>query len=214
MNPESGKIFVGGLPQQVTSSILLEYFLQYGVILDAIVMYDNISGRSRGFGFVTFKDPSVVDLVQICSPHILLGKVVDCKRASPRDTIPPINMNIYTNKAISSEINKDVNSTTENEMNDKLSKTSSKVFVGGLPDLSLEEFKIYFQRFGCIKDAVLITDKHNGRPRGFGFVTFENSDAVANVTKHYNNHFLKGKWVECKRALPREGIPIVSTLCK
>ncbi|KAH8582221.1 RNA recognition motif (RRM)-containing [Cryptosporidium sp. chipmunk genotype I] len=201
MNLESGKIFVGGLSQQVTSSILMEYFLQFGVILDAVVMYDNVSGRSRGFGFVTFKDPKAVEIVQNITPHIILGKIVDCKRASPRNT----NLMI---KEYFEDITEDVNIQENYDNNIALKgiKNVSKIFVGGLPDLTLEEFKIYFQRFGNIKDAVLITDKNNGRPRGFGFVTFESVDAVNNVTKFYSSHYLKGKWVECKRALPRDGI--------
>ncbi|KAF7457005.1 RNA recognition motif (RRM)-containing protein [Cryptosporidium felis] len=194
-------MFVGGLSQQVTSSNLMDYFLQFGVILDAVVMYDNVSGRSRGFGFVTFKDPGTVELVQGYAPHIILGKVVDCKRASPRSTN-------FVSREVLNEINADEQPQFQSEEKgpNKGLRNQSKIFVGGLPDLTLEEFKIYFQRFGNIKDAVLITDKHNGRPRGFGFVTFENLDAVSNVTKHYGNHFLKGKWVECKRALPREGL--------
>lgn len=202
MSLESGKIFVGGLSQQVTSSILMEYFLQFGVILDAVVMYDNVSGRSRGFGFVTFKDPKVVEVVQNISPHVILGKAVDCKRASPRNT--NLIIKEYFEDAIDDENaqeNCDSNAAASRSV-----KNVSKIFVGGLPDLTLEEFKIYFQRFGSIKDAVLITDKNNGRPRGFGFVTFESVDAVNNVTKFYSSHYLKGKWVECKRALPRDGI--------
>ncbi|OII75574.1 RNA recognition motif-containing protein [Cryptosporidium ubiquitum] len=201
MNLVSGKIFVGGLSQQVTSSVLMEYFLQFGIILDAVVMYDNVSGRSRGFGFVTFKDPKTVEIVQNITPHIILGKVVDCKRASPRNT------NLMM-KEYFEDIKEDENIQENYDKNvvSKGIKNISKIFVGGLPDLTLEEFKIYFQRFGNIKDAVLITDKNNGRPRGFGFVTFESVDAVNNVTKYYSSHYLKGKWVECKRALPRDGI--------
>lgn len=201
MTSESGKIFVGGLSQQVTSSILMDYFLPFGLILDAVVMYDNVSGRSRGFGFVTFKDPKVVDIVQSCTPHIILGKIVDCKRASPRDAQIMLKQDFdEVNQICISQLN------SENKDLIRSLKNISKIFVGGLPDLTLEEFKTYFQRFGSIKDAVLITDKHNGRPRGFGFVTFDSLDAVDNVTKHYNSHYLKGKWVECKRALPRNGI--------
>ncbi|KAJ1609857.1 RNA recognition motif (RRM)-containing protein [Cryptosporidium canis] len=200
MSLESGKIFVGGLSQQVTSSVLMEYFLQFGVILDAVVMYDNVSGRSRGFGFVTFKDPKTVEVVQNISPHIILGKVVDCKRASPRST--NLMIKEYFDNTADDENMQDNGAGTAS----RGIKNVSKIFVGGLPDLTLEEFKIYFQRFGIIKDAVLITDKNSGRSRGFGFVTFESVDAVNNVTKFYNSHYLKGKWVECKRALPRDGV--------
>lgn len=202
---EPGKIFVGGLHQQVTSSTLMDYFLQYGMVSDAIVMYDNLSGRSRGFGFVTFKDPKVIETVRKASPHVILGKTVDCKKASPKEKMT-------LSKEHSTELNRalvdeNVNSLNSgNYTNVVKNKSTSKIFVGGLPDLTLEEFKTYFYRFGHIKDAVLITDKQNGRPRGFGFVTFESVDAVNKVTKHYNNHYLKGKWVECKKALPKDEI--------
>jgi len=48
------KIFVGNLPWSVTSAQLQEAFAQYGQITDASVVLDKESGRSRGFGFVTF----------------------------------------------------------------------------------------------------------------------------------------------------------------
>jgi len=36
-----------------------EFFEQYGVVVDSVVMYDRETHRSRGFGFVTFQDPEV-----------------------------------------------------------------------------------------------------------------------------------------------------------
>lgn len=52
------RIFVGNLPWSVTFDKLKELFSSYGEIEDAIVMSDIDSGRSRGFGFVTFKEES------------------------------------------------------------------------------------------------------------------------------------------------------------
>jgi RNA-binding protein Musashi len=39
-------------------------------------MRENQSGRSRGFGFLTFKDPKCVNVVMV-KEHILDGKIVD-----------------------------------------------------------------------------------------------------------------------------------------
>lgn len=39
------------------------HFAQYGEVTDAVIMVDPVSGKPRGFGFVTFKDPSLVDSV-------------------------------------------------------------------------------------------------------------------------------------------------------
>ncbi|KAF8822613.1 hypothetical protein IE077_003338 [Cardiosporidium cionae] len=70
--------------------------------------------------------------------------------------------------------------------------------------MSTEEFKSYFEKYGRVVDAVLMTDKSNNRPRGFGFVTFENPEVVEEVVRHYSTHQLRGKWVEVKKATPKE----------
>lgn len=50
--------------------------------------------------------------------------------------------------------------------------TYTKIFVGGLPyhtnDASLRK---YFESFGDIDEAVVITDKQTGKSRGYGFVS-------------------------------------------
>lgn len=50
------KVFVGGLAGHTTSKTLEEYFKPYGSVLNASVLTDPQSCRSRGFGFVTFAD--------------------------------------------------------------------------------------------------------------------------------------------------------------
>ncbi|KAJ6672924.1 RNA-BINDING PROTEIN ARP1 ISOFORM X1-RELATED [Salix viminalis] len=51
------KIFVGGLPWETRSDSLQRYFEQFGEIKEAVVIIDRSTGRSKGYGFVTFKDP-------------------------------------------------------------------------------------------------------------------------------------------------------------
>lgn len=53
-NMDKNKLFIGSLPWSVTSEALRELFSQYGEITDAVVITDRDSGRSKGFGFVTF----------------------------------------------------------------------------------------------------------------------------------------------------------------
>ena len=48
------KIYVGNLPFSVTQEKLKELFAPYGEITEATVIADKFSGRSKGFGFVTF----------------------------------------------------------------------------------------------------------------------------------------------------------------
>ena len=54
---------------------LREYFEQFGEITECTVMRENQTGRSRGFGFLTFKDPKCVNAVMV-KEHILDGKIV------------------------------------------------------------------------------------------------------------------------------------------
>ncbi|MBA0566091.1 hypothetical protein Golob_010940, partial [Gossypium lobatum] len=51
--------------------------------------------------------------------------------------------------------------------------TFTKVFVGGLAwETPTEEMRRYFQQFGEILEAVIITDKNTGKSKGYGFVSF------------------------------------------
>jgi len=50
------KVYVGNLPYSVDSEGLKKLFASYGEIEEATIIQDKYSGRSKGFGFVTFKE--------------------------------------------------------------------------------------------------------------------------------------------------------------
>jgi RNA-binding protein Musashi len=50
------RYFVGGLAHSTTADSMKTFFSQYGKVIDTSVMIDRESGRSKGFGFVTFED--------------------------------------------------------------------------------------------------------------------------------------------------------------
>lgn len=52
----SAKVYVGNLSWNTTDETLREAFNGFGQVLDSIVMRDRDTGRSRGFGFVTFEN--------------------------------------------------------------------------------------------------------------------------------------------------------------
>ena len=52
----SRKLFVGGLSWSTTDTRLRQAFEKYGEVAEAVVISDRDTGRSRGFGFVTYKD--------------------------------------------------------------------------------------------------------------------------------------------------------------
>ncbi|ODA80377.1 hypothetical protein RJ55_03335 [Drechmeria coniospora] len=164
---DDGKMFIGGLNWETTDESLRDYFSQFGEVVECTVMRDSSTGRSRGFGFLTFKDAKTVNIVMV-KEHFLDGKIIDPKRAIPRDE----------------------------------QEKTSKIFVGGVSqETTDQEFRDYFAQFGRVVDATLMMDKDTGRPRGFGFVTFESEagvDACINVPLE-----IHGKPVEVKKAQPR-----------
>ncbi|XP_043358776.1 DAZ-associated protein 1 isoform X4 [Dermochelys coriacea] len=81
---------------------------------------------------------------------------------------------------------------------------SNKIFVGGIPHNCGEtELREYFKKFGVVTEVVMIYDAEKQRPRGFGFITFEDEQSVDQaVNMHF--HDIMGKKVEVKRAEPRD----------
>ncbi|XP_066331122.1 28 kDa ribonucleoprotein, chloroplastic-like [Miscanthus floridulus] len=55
------RAYVGNLPWQVDDSRLTQLFSEHGEVVNATVVYDRESGRSRGFGFVTMVSKEELD---------------------------------------------------------------------------------------------------------------------------------------------------------
>ncbi|XP_045119926.1 heterogeneous nuclear ribonucleoprotein 27C-like isoform X3 [Portunus trituberculatus] len=172
---EKGKMFVGGLSWETTQESLQRYFGQYGEVIDCVVMKNNETGRSRGFGFVTFADPNKVDAVLKSGPHELDGRTIDPKACNPRSM-----------------------------QKQKRNGNWPKVFLGGLPsNLTETDLRNFFSRFGGVMEVVIMFDQEKKKSRGFGFLSFETEEAVDRaVAEHFVN--INGKQVEIKKAEPRD----------
>ncbi|KII83858.1 hypothetical protein PLICRDRAFT_119035 [Plicaturopsis crispa FD-325 SS-3] len=81
--PLVSKMFVGGLNWDTTDEGLRKYFSEFGKV-DACTIMRDPDGRSRGFAFLTFEEPSSVNAVMV-REHYLDGKAIDPKRAIPRE---------------------------------------------------------------------------------------------------------------------------------
>lgn len=63
---------------------LRDYFSQFGEVQECTVMRDSATGRSRGFGFLTFRDPKTVNTVMV-KEHYLDGKIVSRQPMRPNE---------------------------------------------------------------------------------------------------------------------------------
>ncbi|XP_078430481.1 heterogeneous nuclear ribonucleoprotein 1-like [Wolffia australiana] len=203
---EQGKLFVGGIPWEATEEALRDYFGKYGQVVEVIVMKDRVTGNPRGFGFVSFVDPSSADMAiqDASAKHSILGRPVDVKRAKPRG-------NHYQARP---GLDGGDEHFPEKSGADGAQFSTKKIFVGGLSaNLTKDEFKGYFEKFGAITDVVVMNDNVTHRPRGFGFVTFESEDSVEQAVQQ-TFQTLNGKTVEVKRAVPKDGAAAAKGLSK
>ncbi|KAJ0257250.1 RNA-binding [Hirschfeldia incana] len=172
-----GKLFVGGVSWETTEETFANYFEKFGEVVDSVIMRDRMTGKPRGFGFVTYADSAVAEKV-LEEEHVIDDRKVDLKRTVPRGD----------------------RDTTDIK---PLSKTR-KIFVGGLPPhVEEDELKKYFCVYGEIIEHQIMYDHHTGRSRGFGFVTFLTEDSLDRLFSDGKVHEFGDKQVDIKRAEPK-----------
>ncbi|KAK7265989.1 hypothetical protein RIF29_18626 [Crotalaria pallida] len=172
-----GKIFIGGLARETTIAQFIKHFGKYGEITDSVIMKDRKTGQPRGFGFITYADPSVVDKV-IEDTHVINGKQVEIKRTIPRGA-----------------------------GGSKDFRTKKIFVGGIPSTVTEDEFRDFFTRYGEVKDHQIMRDHSTNRSRGFGFITFDAEEAVDELLSLGNKIEFAGAQVEIKKAEPKKPNP-------
>jgi cold-inducible RNA-binding protein len=81
----AAKLFIGNLDYTVTSDDLRAAFAAVGTVVDAVVIMDKMSGRSRGFGFVEMSsDEEAKAAVEKLNQSELKGRKINVNEARPQ----------------------------------------------------------------------------------------------------------------------------------
>ncbi|OMO73595.1 hypothetical protein COLO4_26998 [Corchorus olitorius] len=160
------KLFVGNLPFTVDSAQLASLFESAGNVEMVEVIYDKVTGRSRGFGFVTMSSAEEVEAAaQQFNGYEMDGRALRVNAGPP----PPRRSEEFSPRG-----RRGGGGGGAPAMG-----SSNRVYVGnlswGVDDLALETL---FSEQGKVVEARVVYDRDSGRSRGFGFVTYNSAEEV------------------------------------
>ncbi|OMO74849.1 hypothetical protein CCACVL1_16444 [Corchorus capsularis] len=168
------KLFIRGLGWDTTTEGLRSLFSSYGELEEAAVINDKTTGKSKGYGFVTFKH---VD-------GALLALKEPSKKIDGRVTV--------TQLAAAG------NSSTNNNPADVHMR---KIYVANVPyDMPADKLLSHFAQYGEIEEGPLGFDKQTGKSRGFALFVYKTPDgAQAALVEPVKN--IDGRQMNCKLAI-------------
>ncbi|KAL5705706.1 hypothetical protein ACHQM5_023973 [Ranunculus cassubicifolius] len=142
------KLVVLGIPWDVDTVGLREYMSKFGKLDDVIVMKERSTGRSRGFGYVTFASTEDAKNA-LAAEHFLGNRMLEVKIATPKE-----------------------------EMRAPSKKMTRIFVARIPTSVTEAAFRRYFETYGEITDLYMPKDQGTKGHRGIGFITFESSDSV------------------------------------
>lgn len=162
----STKLYFGNLPYNVDSAQLAGIIQEYGGPELIEVLYDRVTGKSRGFAFVTMS--SIEDcnaVIDNLDGSQYMGRTLRVNfsgRPKPKEALYP--------------------------------ETEHKLFVGNLSwSVTSESLTQAFQEYGNVVGARVLYDGETGRSRGYGFVCYSTRSEMEVALESLNGMELEGR---------------------
>jgi heterogeneous nuclear ribonucleoprotein A1/A3 len=150
-DPAHRKIFVRGLGWDTTSDTVKSIFSTFGELEEGAVIIDKSTGKSRGFGFVTFRHMDGAQRALKEPSKRIDGRMTVCQLAAT-GALP---------QAPVQEV------------------ATRKIYVGNVhPELTADKLLALFAQFGEIEEGPLGFDKHTGRSRGFALIIYKSAESA------------------------------------
>ncbi|XP_010515700.1 PREDICTED: RNA-binding protein CP33, chloroplastic [Camelina sativa] len=186
---EEGRLYVGNLPYTITSSELSQIFGEAGNVVDVQIVYDKVTDRSRGFGFVTMGTiEEAKEAIQMFNTSQIGGRTVKVNFPEvPRGG------------------EREVMRTKIRDNNRSYVDSPHKIYAGNLGwNLTSQGLKDAFGDQPGVLGAKVIYERNTGRSRGFGFISFESGEDVQSALATMNGVEVEGRALRLNLASERE----------
>ncbi|KAG7560580.1 RNA recognition motif domain [Arabidopsis thaliana x Arabidopsis arenosa] len=186
---EEGRLYVGNLPYTITSSELSQLFGEAGNVVDVQIVYDKVTDRSRGFGFVTMGTiEEAKEAIQMFNSSQIGGRTVKVN---------------YPEVPRGGE--REVMRTKIRDTNQSYVDSPHKIYAGNLGwNLTSQGLKDAFADQPGVLGAKVIYERNTGRSRGFGFISFESAEDVQSALATMNGVEVEGRALRLNLASERE----------
>ena len=168
------KLFIRGLGWEMTPETLKSVFAQYGNIEECSVIKDKNTGKSKGYGFVTFSDMFAARRALKEPSKVIEGRVTVSQLASVGPTTP----------------------SAGGGGSDHIGR---KIYVGNVPqDVNAEKILSIFSQFGEIEEGPIGFDK-SGKSKGYALIIYKSAASAKKALKEPAK-YINGHQVTCKMA--------------
>ena len=174
---------------------------------------DKATGNSKGFGFLTFKSiQSAVNALSVTSrSSVIDGRKIQwnlaIKGKRSMDLTPEPSMGAYdASYTMSSypstyQTHPPSSVSKHEKIDDDMDTADRKIFVRGLSwDTTTSTLLDIFGKYGPIEEGSVCRDRHSGRSKGFGFVTFVKAESAAEALKD-EAKVIDGRTTHCNLAI-------------
>lgn len=193
------KVFVGGISWQAREADLTSFFANYGPVVEAKIIRDTTTGKSKGYGFVTFGDEATANQVKSVGFVELLGRkcqVGDAVRGIGRSasgshlssvsSAPPS----PSRPSFRAHVPHPPFAGQGGQQLPPAAPAERRMFVGGLPRMADENaLHFFFSQWGPVSEVKIIYDSKRVS-KGYGFVTFHDAHSAAIVKSYGTVEFM------------------------
>ena len=179
-NEENKQVFIKGISPDITEEELKDYinikapFIEYKNL--RLVL--DINGKNKGFAFVDFNSQNEAK------------KFIEIMNDNKNEDIKLKNSELICAFCLSPKSGK----------NDKRT-----LFINNLPfDVEKEQIKETFCDFGKILDIRIIYNPHTQKPRGYGYVEFEDENSIDKIINSDKNFEINGRKITISKSISVE----------